>query len=177
MFKNSLVLLALFVSSTSIASQCDEIVCTNSSDIGSIGVIVSVGDYSGLLEKLGVRFVSIHEGEFKDGLINGRGRYRWTNGDVYDGEWRNEEPNGIGSLKIYNTDEMVTGNWKNGCLEQGDRMLFTHTEVPPADEGKGIASRLMKEALSDARRRGFKIVPVCSFVVAYVRRHPEFADT
>ncbi len=61
--------------------------------------------------------------------------------------------------------------------EQGDRMVFTHTEVPPADEGKGIASRLMKEALSDARRRGFKIVPVCSFVVAYVRRHPEFADT
>lgn len=60
--------------------------------------------------------------------------------------------------------------------EQGDRMVFTHTEVPPADEGKGIASRLMKEALSDARRRGFKIVPVCSFVVAYVRRHPEFAD-
>ena len=61
--------------------------------------------------------------------------------------------------------------------EQGDRMVFTHTEVPPADEGKGIASRLMKEALSDARRRGFRIVPVCSFVVAYVRRHPEFADT
>lgn len=61
--------------------------------------------------------------------------------------------------------------------EQGDRMVFTHTEVPPADEGKGMAARLMKEALSDARRRGFKIVPVCSYVVAYVRRHPEFADT
>ena len=61
--------------------------------------------------------------------------------------------------------------------EQGDRMVFTHTEVPPADEGKGIAASLMKEALSDARRRGFKIVPVCSYVVAYVRRHPEFADS
>ena len=61
--------------------------------------------------------------------------------------------------------------------EQGDRMVFTHTEVPRADEGKGIAASLMKEALSDGRRRGFKIVPVCSYVVAYVRRHPEFADT
>jgi len=60
--------------------------------------------------------------------------------------------------------------------EQGDRMLFTHTEVPPADEGKGHAARLMGEALSDARRRGFRIVPVCSYVVAYVRRHPEFDD-
>jgi predicted GNAT family acetyltransferase len=60
--------------------------------------------------------------------------------------------------------------------EQGDRLVFTHTEVPPADEGKGFASRLVNEALSDARRRGFKIVPACSFVVAYVRRHPEFDD-
>lgn len=60
--------------------------------------------------------------------------------------------------------------------EQGDRMVFTHTEVPPADEGRGFASRLVKEALTDAQRRGFKIVPACSFVVAYVRRHPEFDD-
>jgi protease-4 len=49
-----------------IASQCDEIICTGSSDIGSIGVIMQVGDYSALLDKLGVKFISIHEGEFKD---------------------------------------------------------------------------------------------------------------
>jgi protease-4 len=49
-----------------IASQCDEIVCTNSSDIGSIGVIMEVGDFSELFKKLGVKFISIHEGEFKD---------------------------------------------------------------------------------------------------------------
>lgn len=60
--------------------------------------------------------------------------------------------------------------------EQGDSMVFTHTEVPPADEGKGFASRLVGEALADARKRGFKIVPACSFVVAYVRRHPEYDD-
>ncbi|WP_421999033.1 GNAT family N-acetyltransferase [Reyranella sp.] len=58
----------------------------------------------------------------------------------------------------------------------GDRMIFTHTEVPPADEGKGIGGRLVAEALADARRRGFRIVPACSFVAAYVRRHPEYAD-
>lgn len=60
--------------------------------------------------------------------------------------------------------------------EQGDRALFTHTEVPPQDEGKGIATRLVRAALDDTRRRGFKVVPVCSFVVAFVRRHPEYAD-
>ncbi len=60
---------------------------------------------------------------------------------------------------------------------QDARMVFTHTEVPPADEGRGIGSRLVRFALDDARRRGFKIVPACSFVVAFVHRHPEYDDT
>mgnify|MGYP001245833572 CR=1 FL=1 len=47
---------------------------------------------------------------------------------------------------------------------QGDRLIFTHTEVPPADEGKGIGSQIVRAALDDARKRGFKTVPACSFV-------------
>ncbi|MBX9946089.1 MAG: N-acetyltransferase [Reyranella sp.] len=58
---------------------------------------------------------------------------------------------------------------------QADRLVFTHTEVPPADEGRGIGSQLVRAALDDARRRGFKIVPACSFVAEFVRRHPEYA--
>ena len=49
-----------------IASQCDEIMSTNSSAVGSIGVIMEIGDYSELAKKLGVKFLAIHEGEFKD---------------------------------------------------------------------------------------------------------------
>ncbi|MBN9538606.1 MAG: N-acetyltransferase [Reyranella sp.] len=60
---------------------------------------------------------------------------------------------------------------------QGDRLIFTHTEVPPADEGKGLGAKLVRAALEDTHRRGLKIVPACSFVVAYVRRHPEFDDS
>ena len=48
--------------------------------------------------------------------------------------------------------------------------------MPPADEGKGFAARLVGAALADARKRGFKIVPACSYIVAYVRRHPEYDD-
>ena len=60
--------------------------------------------------------------------------------------------------------------------QQGDRLVFTHTEVPSEDEGHGIGSELVRGALDDARRRGFKIVPACSFVVDFVRRHPEYND-
>ena len=60
--------------------------------------------------------------------------------------------------------------------QQGDARVFTHTEVPPADEGRGIGAALVKAALDDTREHGFKIVPACSFVVSYVRRHPEYRD-
>lgn len=58
----------------------------------------------------------------------------------------------------------------------GDQLVFSHTEVPPESEGKGIGSQLVRFALDDARKRGFKIVPACSFVAAFVRRHPEYDD-
>ena len=61
--------------------------------------------------------------------------------------------------------------------QQGDRLIFTHTEVPPEDEGKGLAAKVVRAALEDTHRRGLKIVPACSYVVAYVRRHPEFDDS
>lgn len=61
--------------------------------------------------------------------------------------------------------------------QQGDSRVFTHTEVPPADEGKGLGAKVVWAALEDTRRRGLKIVPLCSFVVAFVRRHPEFDDS
>jgi predicted GNAT family acetyltransferase len=53
---------------------------------------------------------------------------------------------------------------------------LVHTEVDPAFEGKGVASKLVVGALEAERARGGKIVPSCPFVSAYLRRHPEYAD-
>jgi predicted GNAT family acetyltransferase len=53
---------------------------------------------------------------------------------------------------------------------------FVHTEVDPAFEGKGIASKLVVGALEAQRARGGKIVASCPFVSAYLRRHAEYAD-
>ena len=52
----------------------------------------------------------------------------------------------------------------------GGRMLFPHTEVPPALEGKGVGTRLVKAALAEARRRGLEPVGQCGFVAAVMRR-------
>ena len=56
---------------------------------------------------------------------------------------------------------------------EGDRVLFTHTEVPPRFEGQGIAAQLVAAALDWVRREGLQAVPLCSYVASYLRRHPE----
>src|SRR5690349_24994387 len=55
-------------------------------------------------------------------------------------------------------------------------ILFTHTEVPPAHEGHGIGSALIRFALGWARERGLKVVPVCPFFAEYINRHAEEQD-
>jgi predicted GNAT family acetyltransferase len=57
-----------------------------------------------------------------------------------------------------------------------DLVVFTHTEVEPEAEGKGVASTLIGQALDDVRGRGLKIVPLCPFVRAFLKRHPEYTD-
>lgn len=57
-----------------------------------------------------------------------------------------------------------------------DVMVFTSTQTPPALRGQGVASELIRNALRFARGRGLKIRAECSFVVDYLRRHPEFED-
>jgi predicted GNAT family acetyltransferase len=55
-------------------------------------------------------------------------------------------------------------------------VAFLHTEVDPDTRLRGLGSALVAAALDDARERGLRVVPVCPFVDAYVRRHPEYAD-
>ncbi len=59
---------------------------------------------------------------------------------------------------------------------RGGAMVITHTGVPRAWEGRGIAASLTRAALEYARSRGLSVVPLCSYAAAYVRRHPEFED-
>jgi predicted GNAT family acetyltransferase len=56
------------------------------------------------------------------------------------------------------------------------KIIFTHTEVPPQHEGKGIGSALIRFALAAARERGLEVVPLCPFFAAYITKHAEEQD-
>ena len=60
--------------------------------------------------------------------------------------------------------------------ERGDTLVYDHTIVPQALGGRGIGSALVKRALDYARENGKKVVPQCSFVSAYISKHPEYKD-
>ena len=55
-------------------------------------------------------------------------------------------------------------------------MVADHTFVPPRLRGQGIAARLVARAVADAQGSGTRIVPLCPYVAAEFRRHPEWAD-
>jgi predicted GNAT family acetyltransferase len=56
------------------------------------------------------------------------------------------------------------------------KIMFTHTGVPEAHEGKGIGTTLIRFALDAARERGLKVVPICPFFAAYMQKHAEVQD-
>jgi len=56
---------------------------------------------------------------------------------------------------------------------EGGNIVFYHTVVPEALEGRGIGSALVKGALEDVRANGLKVVPLCSFVKGWIDRHEE----
>ncbi len=56
-------------------------------------------------------------------------------------------------------------------------MTITHTGVPPAIEGRGVAAELMRAALAAARSAGWTVNPACSYAAAYMRRHRDEAGT
>ncbi|WP_417276660.1 GNAT family N-acetyltransferase [Castellaniella sp.] len=58
----------------------------------------------------------------------------------------------------------------------GTVAVFFHTGVPSVVGGRGIAADLVRYGLETARARGWQVVPECSYVDAYIRRHSEYQD-
>lgn len=54
--------------------------------------------------------------------------------------------------------------------------IFFHTEVDDAYSGQGLAGQLVRAALDETVASGRRIVPVCPYVAAYVKKHPAYAE-
>jgi predicted GNAT family acetyltransferase len=56
------------------------------------------------------------------------------------------------------------------------RLIFVHTEVDPAFEGRGLGGKLAAGALDAARAAGVRVVPLCPFIAHYIERNAQYAD-
>ena len=59
---------------------------------------------------------------------------------------------------------------------EGERIVFTHTEIDDAHEGQGLGSKLAAGALDAVRGRNLAVVPRCEFIRGWIDRHPAYAD-
>ena len=83
------------------------------------------------------------------------------------------------------TDNVARGRFELGTdgakgfidyLRSGSTLFLNHVEVPTALAGQGLGTRLVRGALDLIRSRGERMVPVCPFIKAFVRRYPAYAD-
>lgn len=59
---------------------------------------------------------------------------------------------------------------------QGDARVILHVEADPRLRGSGAAASFMQALAEHARAEKLKLVPRCGYAVAWLKRHPEFAD-
>lgn len=83
---------------------------------------------------------------------------------------RNNEERSRYELTVADSTALVTYDMREG------KIALTHTEVPGAMSGQGVGSALAKGALDDIRAKGLKVLPICTFIGAYIKRHPEYQD-
>ncbi len=70
-------------------------------------------------------------------------------------------------------DDQVAKSWYR---LQGNVITFTRTDVPESLSGKGVGTRLATGALDAARAAGLKVVALCPFIAAFIKRHREYQD-
>jgi predicted GNAT family acetyltransferase len=81
---------------------------------------------------------------------------------------------------FHNVPEQRFETMVNGQLSvceyqlEGDRMIITHTFVPPQLRGRGIAQKLVEAALKNAMTEKRRVMPACSYVSAFIARHREY---
>ena len=61
-------------------------------------------------------------------------------------------------------------------IKAKDKIYLTHTEVPAALEGQGVGTELVRQVLEDIKKKELTLVPLCPFVAAYIKKHPQWRE-
>ena len=83
---------------------------------------------------------------------------------------------------LHNPTEKRFEIWIDGQLAKldyildGSTIIMTHVGVHPDHRGKGIAGKITQSALEYAKEKSLRVIPMCPYVAAYIRRHPKYAE-
>ena len=61
-------------------------------------------------------------------------------------------------------------------IQDGKNFVITHVGVHPSLRGHGVAGKIVETGLKYAKENSLRVVPMCSYAAAYIRRHPEYAE-
>jgi predicted GNAT family acetyltransferase len=82
----------------------------------------------------------------------------------------------------HNQEEHRFETWVDGYLskldyiQDGKNFVITHVGVSPELRGQGIAGKIVEVSLAYAKANSLRVVPMCSYAAAYIRRHPEHME-
>ena len=83
---------------------------------------------------------------------------------------------------IHNPSENRFETWVDGQLakldysEEGDTIVMMHVDVPYEFRGHGVAGAITKAGLEYATAKSLRVIPMCSYVAAYIRRNPQYVE-
>lgn len=72
--------------------------------------------------------------------------------------------------------------WIDGKLSKLDyiqdakNFVITHVGVYPEHRGQGVAAKIVDAAMQYARENALRVVPMCSYAAAYIRRNPKYVE-
>lgn len=61
-------------------------------------------------------------------------------------------------------------------IQDGKNFVITHVGVHPELRGHGLAGLIVEAGLAYARKNDLRVIPMCSYAAAYIRRHPEYLE-
>lgn len=59
-------------------------------------------------------------------------------------------------------------------MQDGNNIVMTHVGVYPEHRGQGIAGKLTQVALEYAKEKSLRVIPMCPYIAAYIRRNTQY---